>query len=64
MKAARADLDTTIMSATALVRGLAGLRILGGEECEDGLHMELDDGRTLIFTGKFVIATYRAEKAH
>jgi hypothetical protein len=48
-----------IKSAEDLMQGLSGARILGGMETEDGLHIHLEGGKVLIFTGTFVIAVYK-----
>ena len=49
-------------SADELMTRLAGSRIKGGMETSDGLHIYLEGGRILIFTGEFVMAVYREEE--
>ena len=61
----REDITFEHRSADDLMSSIAGSRIKGGMETEDGLHMHLDGGRVLIFTGEFVIAVYKdTENVH
>jgi len=55
-------LKVTHYSADELMTRLAGSRIKGGMETSDGLHIYLEGGRILIFTGEFVMAVYREEE--
>jgi hypothetical protein len=60
---ARTDLGRIdVKSAEDLMQGLSGSRILGGMETEDGLHIHLEGGKVLIFTGQFVIAVYKNDE--
>lgn len=58
----RTDLNVEVKDADELMANLSGARIKGGMETPNGLHVYLDGGRTLIFTGEFVIAIYRGEE--
>ena len=50
------DVDRVIASVT-------GHQIVGGDVGEGGLHLQLDDGRVLIFTGVFVVALVEIGRA-
>ena len=60
--------DVNITSADHVMAKILGLRIMSGKETEDGLHMELEGGQLLIFTGPVIVALYMAhadpEKMH
>jgi hypothetical protein len=58
----RDDLNLEHQSADELMMRIAGTRIKGGVETEDGLHMFLEGGRVLIFTGEFIICVYRQDE--
>lgn len=47
----------------AILEQAKGHAISGGEVTHDGLHFTLDDGKTIIISGEFVIAIYRVEPA-
>ena len=53
-----------ITDAEELMHSIAGLRVKDGHETADGLHINLEDGRCLIFAGQFVIAVYKTEQVH
>lgn len=43
----------------AVVEAIRGAVIEGGELTEDGFHLQLEDGRYIIFAGEFIIAVCR-----
>lgn len=45
-----------------LIEHATGRVIVGGDVGEGGLHLYLDDGRMLIFTGMFITALMDIEK--
>ena len=51
--------QTHITSIDDLMAKVKGGVVVGGHEDETGLHLELEDGRYLIFTGNFVVGLYR-----
>lgn len=44
------------------MNGLMGRTLKGWHLGEEGMHFDLDDGRTVIFSGVFVIAVMNAEE--
>jgi hypothetical protein len=44
-----------ISTVQEVMEALQGARITGGERTDDGLHVYLDDGRLLLFTGEFLL---------
>ena len=49
-----------LISGQELMAAIAGQRIVTGEETDDGMHLKLEDGRVLIFTGEFIVSIYNA----
>lgn len=49
-----------LVTGEELMEAVMGQRIVYGEETDDGMHFNLEDGRVLIFTGEFVVSIYNA----
>jgi hypothetical protein len=58
----RQDLHLEHQSADELMHSLSNVRIKGGMETDEGLHIYLEGGRVLIFTGEFIICVYRQDE--
>lgn len=47
-----------------MVRTLLGRRINGWYVKDGGMHIDLDDGRTVVVAGAFVVGIMEADKSH
>lgn len=51
-----------VVPAERVLASVVGSEIEGSEVTNDGLHVFLSDGRTLVFAGDFVIAVVNTER--
>ena len=52
----------TLSDVSRVMDRIKGLRIVSGEETDEGLHLNLEGGHVLIFTGQMVIAIYQSDQ--
>ena len=50
------------INETRVVESIKGAVIEGGALTDDGFHLELEDGRVVIFQGEFIIAVCRVSQ--
>jgi hypothetical protein len=48
----------TVTDVSRVMQRVRGLRIISGEETDEGFHLNLEGGQTFIVTGQMVIAIY------
>jgi len=54
-------MTTMTNTSEALIEEITGLVICGGGVETEGMHLHLDDGRTLVISGYFAVGLLQAE---
>ena len=50
--------------AEQVIASTLGHEIVGGQVTEDGVHLQLDDGRFIVVTGRFIMGICGDEVTH